>query len=140
MPSHFGGWMAFQTFSGLSMTVAAASYGEGGAMAPMKEPMKATFADVSFTRGVGVDYAMHNWILQNVNMAAKLPIGSGLEHKDLAQDIVLYEMDRTGAYVNSWVLRSAFPVAYTPGDWNFGSDEVTIESMTITYWYFERQS
>jgi len=131
---------AFKACTGLEMTVAVATYGEGGAMAPMKEPAKADFSNVTLTRGVGLNTEMWYWMLDCVDMGSKLPIGVGAKFADLAKTVTIAEMDRKAVDVVYWDLYSAFPVRYKPGEWDFDSDDVNIEELEIAYWYFDRKT
>lgn len=47
------------------------------------------------------------------------------------------QQDRDGTTLRRWSLSRAWPVKFVAGDWDNESDENVIESVTLTYDFFE---
>jgi phage tail-like protein len=124
---------AFASCSELSVETAKVEYWEGGRLIPHKSPGRLTFADVTLERGVTRDRAFHDWATAVADAASGLGLPTPLFKRNL--DIV--QLDRDGSTLRRWSLYNAFPTKWVAGAWDASSDDVAIESMTLTYDYFE---
>jgi phage tail-like protein len=130
----------FQKASGLKMTIAHAEYAEGGAMANIKEPARAKFGDVTLTRGVSDDESFYHWCRESVDMQLHVPEGAGVLTEDLLRNLCIYQNNRRQQPVIKWPLYSCSPADWTPSTWDNMSDEIQIEELVISLWYFDRET
>lgn len=127
--SHAG----FQKCSELSVEVAKIQYFEGGALIPNKSPGRLTFADVTLERGATQDQDLFDWF-QDV---ATVSSGLGLTGVSYKRNLDIVQQDRDGSTLRRWTLYRAWPVKFVAGDWDNEADEHVIESVTLTYDYFD---
>jgi len=125
---------AFQKCSELSAEVAKVEYFEGGSLIPNKSPGRLTFADVTLERGATVDEDLFKWF-QDVAMLAS---GLGLVDPSYKRNLDIVQQDRDGTTLRRWTLSGAWPTKFVAGEWDNESDENVIESVTLTYDYFEK--
>lgn len=127
------GRAGFSKASELSVEVAKVEYWEGGAAIPNKSPGRMTFSDVTLERGATSDRALYDWFAEVVQVAS----GLGLTDPAYKRNLDLVQLDRDGAVVRRWSIYNAWPTKFVAGDWDGSSDDVLIESVTLTYDYFE---
>jgi phage tail-like protein len=127
--SHAG----FQKCSELSVEVANIQYFEGGALIPNKSPGRLTFADITLERGATRDRELFDWF-REVAIAAS---GLGLVGVSYKRNLDIVQQDRDGSTLRRWPLTGAWPVKFVAGDWDNDSDENVIESVTLTYDFFD---
>jgi len=127
------GHSGFQKCSELSVEVANVQYFEGGSLIPNKSPGRLTFADVTLERGATQDRDLFDW-LQDVAVTSS---GLGLTDVAYKRNLDIVQQERDGTTLRRWSLSHAWPVKFVAGDWDNGSDENVIESVTLTYDYFE---
>ena len=136
-------WAGFQTCSELSLEVAKIEYWEGGSTIPLKVPGRATFPDITLERGASSSIKMHNWIKQVVNAAAieggGVRRGTGQNYISIyGKEVSIVQLDRDGVTkIREWTLAKAWPIKYVAGDWDNNADEVVIESLTLTFDFFD---
>jgi phage tail-like protein len=123
----------FQKCSELSVEVANIQYSEGGALIPNKSPGRLTFADVTLERGATLDHDLYDWFSQVADVAANAGLVDPLPKRNL--DIV--QQDRDGSTLRRWRVHGAWPVKFVAGEWDNDADENVIESVTLTYDYFQ---
>ncbi|MDC0714244.1 phage tail protein [Stigmatella sp. ncwal1] len=123
----------FQKCSELSVEVANVQYFEGGSLIPNKSPGRLTFSDVTLERGATQDHELFDWFQDVVHTASGLGLPDSLYKRNL--DIV--QQDRDGTTLRRWSLARAWPVKFVAGEWDNESDENVIESVTLTYDFFE---
>ena len=123
----------FQKCSELSVEVANVQYFEGGSLIPNKSPGRLTFSDVTLERGATQDHELFDWFQDVVHTASGLGLPDSLYKRNL--DIV--QQDRDGTTLRRWSLSRAWPVKFVAGEWDNESDETVIESVTLTYDFFE---
>lgn len=126
--------IAFQSVSELSMEAAKVEHFEGGVIIPDKTPGRVTFTDVTMERGATSDADLFNWFIEVANAAAN----TGLLENRFKRDVDIVQLGRSGASLVRWRLFSAWPMKYVAGDWDNTADENVIESVTLTYDFFER--
>lgn len=131
---------AFAKCSGLSLTTAKIEYREGGALVAFKEPGLVEYEDLSFERGISQDEDFYQWVLDVVDVAAALPGGIGLVSPGFKKDLLIHQMERDNTPVVEWRVYSAFPLKFVSGEFDNHANEVTIESLTACYHYWERRS
>lgn len=127
------GSMGFAKCSELSFEVANSQHWEGGRLIPHKSPGRVTFADVTLERGATRDRDLYDWALEVARVAA----GVGLVDNAYKRHVDVVQQDRDGSTLRRWALFSAWPVKFVAGEWDNDSDEVVIESVTLTYDYFD---
>ena len=126
----------FSKMSELSVEAADIDYFEGGAIIPIKEPGRLTFADVTLERGSSQDFVMHNWFLEVAN-AAIGPGGQGEVTPDYkTDDVAVTQRDRDNRRMREWQLMGAYPKKYVAGDWDNTADEVVIEQLVLRHDWF----
>ncbi len=127
------GSSAFAKCSELSVEAAKVEYFEGGALIPNKSPGRLTFSDVTLERGATQDRDLFDWF-EDVADAAS---GRGLVDPFYKREVDIVQQDRDGTTLRRWSLSRAWPVKFVAGEWDNGSDEVVIESVTLTYDTFD---
>lgn len=127
------GHSGFQKCSELSVEVANVQYFEGGSLIPNKSPGRLTFADVTLERGATQDRDLFDW-LQDVAVTSS---GLGLTNVAYKRNLDIVQQERDGTTLRRWSLAHAWPVKFVAGDWDNESDENVIESVTLTYDFFE---
>jgi phage tail-like protein len=124
----------FQKCSELSVEVANVQYSEGGALIPNKSPGRLTFADVTLERSATQDQDLFDWMQQVADASAN----AGLNEPEFKRNLDIVQQDRDGSELRRWRLNNAWPVKFVAGDWDNEADENVIESVTLTYDFFER--
>ena len=130
---------AFQTASGLKYTVAKIEYWEGGALAAFKEPGRVTFDDLVLERGVSYDQGFYEWVLEVVDILAYAPGGGGSISPDFKRNLIVKQLERDNSVVLYYTVADAFPIEWSPGDFDNTSDEISMDSLTLTYHHFTRE-
>ena len=130
---------AFQNATGLAFNIAPMEYWEGGALVAFKEPGRATFDDLTLERGVSYDTDFYDWIVEVIDVMAKVPYGAGQVSPTYKRDMVIHQLERDKNPVLLYPLADAFPIKFAPTDFDNTTDEVSIESVTFTYRYFTRE-
>jgi phage tail-like protein len=123
----------FQKCSELSVEVANVQYSEGGALIPNKSPGRLMFADVTLERGATDDADLFDWMQEVADASAN----AGLNEPDFKRNLDIVQQDRDGSELRRWRLNGAWPVKFVAGDWDNEADENVIESVTLTYDFFE---
>jgi phage tail-like protein len=126
-------YAGFQKCSELSVEVANVQYYEGGSLIPNKSPGRLTFADVTLERGATRDHDLFDWF-QDVAITSS---GLGLPDVAYKRNLDIVQQDRDGVTLRRWTLVRAWPVKFVAGEWDNESDENVIESVTLTYDFFE---
>jgi phage tail-like protein len=123
----------FSTCSELSVEVAKVEYWEGGRLIPHKSPGRMTFADVTLERGATRDRDLYDWLNEVVQVAS----GLGLVANKYKRNLDIVQQDRDGSTMLRRSLYGAWPIKFVAGAWDASSDEALIESVTLTYDYWE---
>lgn len=123
----------FQKASELSVEIANVQYYEGGSLIPNKSPGRLTFADVTLERGATMDRDLFDWFTQVADASANI----GLKEPLFKRNLDIVQQDRDGSTLRRWSLTGAWPVKFVAGDWDNEADENIIESVTLTYDFFE---
>jgi phage tail-like protein len=123
----------FQKCSELSVEIANVQYYEGGSLIPNKSPGRMTFPDVTLERGATQDRDLFDWFQQVANLAS----GLGLNDIDYKRNLDIVQQDRDGSTLRRWSITNAWPVKFVAGEWDNEADENVIESVTLSFDYFE---
>ncbi len=126
-------WAGFAKCSELSVEAAKVEYFEGGSLIPNKSPGRLTFSDVTLERGATQDHDLFDWF-QDVAVTSS---GLGLVDPFYKRNLDIVQQDRDGTTLRRWSLAQAWPTKFVAGEWDNDSDENVIESVTLTYDYFE---
>lgn len=130
------GTAKFQKMGALDVEAAEIQYFEGGALIPIKDPGRLTFADFVLERGSSDDFDFHNWFL-TVADASQGMGGAGLIMPEFkTDDLAITQLDRDNSTLREWDIIGAWAKKYVAGDWDNTVDEVVIETLTISYDYF----
>lgn len=122
-------YAGFKSCSEIAFEVAKIEQWEGGSLIPNKSPGRVTIPDVTLERGATADIELYTWMQQVVAMDAIL---LEPQHK---RTIDVVQQDRKGNPVRRWTLVGAWPTKFVGGAWDNGSDENTMESVTLAYDY-----
>lgn len=122
--------------SELSVEAAKVEYWEGGTVIPNKSPGRLTYSDVDLVRGATQDEDLFEWF-QDVATASS---GLGLVDDQYKRGVDIVQQDRDGATLRRWGLANGWPTKFVAGEWDNDSDENVMESLTITYDFFDRAS
>ncbi len=123
----------FQKCSELSVEVANVQYSEGGALIPNKSPGRLTFADVTLERGATSDRDLFDWLTEVADAAAN----AGKNEPEFKRNLDIVQQDRDGSTLRRWSITGAWPVKFVAGEWDNEADENVIESVTLTFDFFE---
>jgi phage tail-like protein len=126
-------YSGFNKCSELSSEIAKVEHWEGGSLIPNKSPGRVTFTDVTLERGATSDLDCYNWYKDVVNVAAN----SGLVDPEYKRNADITQRDRDGNTLRRWRVTNAWPTKFIAGDWDNDSDEAVIESLTLTYDFFD---
>lgn len=126
-------YAGFQKCSKLEAEVGVSMQNEGGSLIPIKQAARLKFADITLDRGATDDLDMFNWFKQVVNASAN----SGLSTPKYKRNFDIVQQDRDGTERRRWRVKGAFPIKFSPGEWDNDSDDNTMESTTLAYDYFD---
>jgi len=129
----------FQTCSGLKVSIGEMTYREGGALAAYKEPALVEFEDLTLGRGIGVDEDMWDWVLEVVDVMAKLPGGIGLPSPDFMRDLTVDQMDRDDSVAYMYHYFWCWPKDYESSEWDNNAEEVSVETMIVAYHHPDKE-
>lgn len=130
VPSH-----EFSKCSELSSEIAKTEHQQGGTSIKEKFPGGISFTDVTLERGSQTDdFDLYNWHLQ----CAAATTSAGLADSKYKRNLDIVQKDIAGKPVVRWRLYGAWPTKYMAGDWDNNSDDVQIESVTLTFERYER--
>jgi phage tail-like protein len=127
------GSAAFQSCSELSGEFAEISYYEGGAVTANKQPGRMTFSDVTLVRGATTDRDIYNWFRQIGDGAS----GTGLVTPEFKKNVDIFQFDRADTVVHRWTLFNAWCKKFVAGQWDNNADDIVMESIVLSYDYFE---
>jgi phage tail-like protein len=120
--------------SELSAEIAKIEQWEGGALTAHKEPGRVTFTDVTLERGTTSDEDCYDWFKEVVEVYRD----AGQVSPNYYRNVDIVQIDRAGNEVRRWTLEEAWPTKFVAGDWDNEADEVTLESITLTFALFKQ--
>jgi phage tail-like protein len=129
----------FKSCTAIKVTVGQFEYREGGALVAYKEPALANFEDVTLARGISHQLQLWEWVLEVVDVMAKLPGGVGLKSPQFKRNMTVNQMDRDDSVAIRWKLHDAFPKDYEASEFDNDAEEVSLETLVLAYHFAERQ-
>ena len=136
----FGGTAAaFNKCSELEMSVEVVQYREGGRLIPYKVPGLVSFSDVTLERGTSDNQQFFTWV-QDVATVAGGGGGTGAPAPAFREDLSIRQLRRDNAPTRIWDLYGAWPPKFVAGSWDNDANEVTMESLTLTFDFFDPAS
>jgi phage tail-like protein len=126
-------WAGFQKCSEPKMSTAVVEQWEGGAIVADQSPGRMKTAAITLERGATKDLDLYAWYKQ-VNSAAA---GVGLPDDQYKKTVNIVRRDRAGNVLRRIELRKAWPSEYSAGEQDNTADGNVIESLVLTYQYFE---
>ena len=126
-------YAGFQKCSELSVEAAKIEHWEGGAIIASKSPGRLTFSDITLERGATQDRDLFNWF-SDVAIGSS---GLGLPDVLYKRNLDIVQQDRDGTTLRRWSITRAWAQKFVAGDWDNTADETVIESLTLTYDFFE---
>lgn len=125
---------AFTKAGPLEAEVAVVEVNEGGSLIPTKEPGRVKVSDVVLSRGATDDEDCFSWFKDVANLAAN----AGLITPAYKRNVDIVQLNRDGTTRKRWRLMNAWPNKFNAGDWDNDADEATVESVTLTFDYFDK--
>lgn len=125
----------FQKCGEISGEVAVVEQWEGGALAADKSPGRYKTADVTLERGATKDRDLWKWFKLIANIAAN----SGTVDPKYKKTLDIVQRDRDGTELCRWTLYEAWPNKFVAGQWDNTADSNVMESVTLTYKYFDTE-
>lgn len=134
---------AFQSAEGLKHNIAKIEYWEGGSIIAYKEPGLVTFDDLALSRGVAYEQEMYDWVIATVDLVTYAVIprggrGGGQRAPGYEKDLTVQQLERDNTLAIEYDVFEAFPVDYTASGFDNTSNEISMESLTLTYSYYLR--
>lgn len=130
-------WAGFQKCGELKETTAVISQWEGAGQltwnAAYTSPGRVKTSDVTLERGATSDLDLWRWYRQVSDAGA----GSGAVDEAYKRSVQIVQLDRDGNELRRFALRAAWPTEYSAGDRDNTADGNSVESLTLTYEYFE---
>lgn len=111
-------------------------FNPAGSMFPQKSAGRASFSDVTLEKGVPQEEPEENildWIRQCITVAA----ATGGVPADYMRDVDLVKYDREGNEIQRFRLFNAWVKTAKFGEAEGGSSDNEIETMTLTYQFFD---
>jgi len=128
----------FRSVSGLAGRIIVGTVRHAGSVIPYKYPQGVEFPEAVLECGATTDRGLFNWFADVVSIAA----GIGGKTRGHRRDVIVMEHSRefgrgsrVPTIVGGYILAGAFPVDFSPGEYDNESDEFLIESVTLTYDY-----
>ena len=121
----------FTGVSGLGYTAEVVTFQDtllSGKVVTRKRPGRVSYNDITLTRGLSADNALVDWYQTVLDGAVERKNGS----------IVMY--DPAGEENGRWNFEQAWISAWSASDLSAATDEIVIETVTITHEYLERAS
>ncbi|USX17926.1 phage tail protein [Oxalobacteraceae bacterium OTU3REALA1] len=119
----------FQTVSGLTVEYDMEEYKEGGENRfSHKLPGRTKYADLVLKRGMLTDSALIAWFMDAFRDRVFQPT-----------DVNVILMNEAGDPLRTWKIVQAIPKKWSVSDFNSGENTVVIETMELSYRYFNIQ-
>jgi len=124
----------FKTCSELSMEIGKVELREGGRSIPHKKPGLVSFTDVTLERGATNDLDLYEWARETADASS----GRGEVAEKYKRNLDVVVLDRDGSERRRYTLNKAWPVKYVAGEWDAEGEEAVVESITLTFDFFEK--
>ena len=108
------------------------SLNEGGNFIPVKSPGRATYPNVTLSRGATDDVDMYQWFQETFDAA----IGEGELDPNFKRTFDLIQLKRNKTEARRWTIFGAYPRSFEAGTWDGEADEFLMETveLVIDYW------
>lgn len=129
-------YSGFSKCSELSAELAKIEHYEGGSLLADKTPGRLTIADITLERGATDDLELYDWFESASRASAGLG-GAGLPDPSYKRNLDIVQLNRDDTVLQRWACYGCWPSKFVAGDWDNGSDEKLITSVTLVLDYFE---
>ena len=119
--------------SKLEAELAVAERNEGGRALPTKNLGRAKVTDLTLMRGATLDKDIYQWFKQCLDLVSD----TGLLDSEYKRDLDIVVQDRDGSTIKRWRCYNAFPIKFSPGEWDNTSDDDLMEEVTLAFESFE---
>ena len=129
----------FSKATGGGMTINIGEHAEGGAQAPMKEGMTASYANITLEHGVFEGNSeLYRWVLESINMLRKTPTGDGIgvASPENLRNIACDQLRRDRTKARTVMYYNAQVAGFDPGDSDNTSNDVQVETLELAYEHF----
>jgi len=123
----------YKSCSEFKIDIGEMKYREGGALVPYKEPALVEFSDLTLSRGLGTERDTWAWVMEVVDVLAKLPGGIGVPSPQFFRDGSIDQMDRDDSVAIIRHINWSWPKSYSSGDWDNDAEEVSIEQLVLAF-------
>lgn len=123
----------FQKCSPIEMETAIIEQWEGGVIAADTSPGRVKTSIVTLDRGATKDLDLWTWAKLVSNIAAN----SGAVDDQYKRSVDVIALDRDGTELRRWTLHKAWPTKFSAGDWDNTADANVIETLGLTYKWFD---
>lgn len=128
-------WTGFQKCGEISGEVAKIEQWEGGALAADTSPGRYKTADVTLERGATKDRDLWKWW----KLVADIAQNSGVIDDQYKKTLDVVQLDRDGTELCRWTLHDSWPTKFVAGQYDNTADANTMESITLTYKWFDTE-
>lgn len=128
----------FQKATGLGLTLNIAEYGEGGAIAKMKEATTANFKNVKLERGVDVNQDLYSWTKECVDMMANPGVGTGVASPNQLRNLDLDQLRRDRTILLTCHIYNAQPADYEDIQGDNTSGDIQLEMLELALEYYNK--
>ena len=129
-------YAGFTKCSELAAELATIEHYEGGSLIPDKSPGRLSFPDLTLERGATRDLELYDWFEKVARASAGLG-GRGLPDPAYKRTFDIVQLDRDDSVLQRWNVVGAWPKKFVAGDWDNGSDDKVMTSVTLVVDYFE---
>lgn len=127
-------YAGFMKCSELAIEVAKIEHWEGGRTIADKSPGRITIPDITLERGATDDLETYEWMEEVAKMSAG---GTGLVDDQYKRDGEIIQLNRNDTVRQRWRTKKMFPTKFVAGEWDNGSDEKVVTSLTLALDWFE---
>jgi len=123
-----------RSVTGGDITFEIATNREGGSIFPQKMATIADTGEVTLQRAVlPSDSSFYDWLLDQADVLADMPVGSGLRDPDTLRDIVIVGEARDRTRILQWTLHGCSVAGYPMFQFDNMGGDLLIEELRIVY-------
>jgi phage tail-like protein len=126
-------YASFQKCSGPLVEMAKIEHYGGGSLVANKSLGRLSFSDVTVDRGATQGRDLFDWLQEVVIVSS----GLGLVDPYYKRRLDIVQQGRDGATLPRWFLARAWPTKFVASEWENDTDENLVESVTLTFAFFE---
>ena len=127
----------FQKATGGGMTLNIGEYAEGGAQAPMKEAMTASYANLTLEHGVFENTELYDWVTEVIDMLKGKGMGAGRASPEHLRNFAVDQLRRDRTVLRTVMYYNCQPAAFDPGDNDNTSNDVQVETLELAPEWFD---